>query len=199
MRRFFIILGIVLMVFAFVILGLFIIAPAVFTMDDAPLLKNVMQTLVCEPNEVLTARYSTYSTPGTTTRSTALSCVDNEKHGRDVSGQIIGVGAVGYLVPFLVGLFMTLLAGRPSEKTDSATTGGFNDSVAQERRARVEATRKDMEKLIAQQAMRDDHPAPIKGHLPLAQRLQELKDAYSAGLITESEYSTKRAALLNEE
>jgi hypothetical protein len=213
MRRFFIILGIVLMVFAFVILGLFIIAPAVFTMDDAPLLKSIMQTLVCQPNEVLSASYSTYSTPGTTTRSTDLSCVDNEKHARDVSGQLIGVGAVGYLVPFLVGLFMTLLAANQSKTKSSSTTSDFNDtagyftdqhiSAADDRRARQEAARRDREKQAARKAMREggtgvNPSAPLPNHIPLAQRLRELKEAYDAGLVTEAEYSAKREALLNE-
>jgi len=55
-----------------------------------------------------------------------------------------------------------------------------------------------MEKLLAQQAMGDDRSEPLPDHVPLAQRLQELKDAYSAGLITEAEYTTKRKALLDE-
>jgi hypothetical protein len=197
MRRFFLIFGIVLMVFAFVILGLFIIAPAVFTMDDAPLLKSIMQTLTCNPNETLTASYSTYDTPTSSTRSTDLSCVDNEKHARDVSGQLIGVGAVGYLVPFLVGLFMTLLAGNLKTKGYTATSN-YDTSASDDRRARVEATRKDMEKLLAQQKMGNDGSEPLPDHMPLAQRLKELKDAYSAGLVTEAEYTTKRKALIDE-
>ena len=197
MRRFFIIFGIVLMVFAFVILGLFIIAPAVFTMDDAPFLKNIMQRVACEPGEELTARYSTYSTPGTTSRNTSLSCVDKEGTRRDASGQIIGIGAVGYLGPFLIGLFMALLAGAATKQTNTQGTITINRE-ADDRRARVEATRKDMEKLLAQQAKHEDHSEPLPDHVPLAMRLKELKDAYTAGLVTEAEYTAKRKALLDE-
>src|SRR5260370_7609103 len=120
MRRLIVIFGIALMVFAFVILTLFIIAPAVVSsLDDAPLLRNIMQIAVCKPNEVLTAHYSTYSTPTSTTRSTDMSCVDSEHNARDVSQQIIGIGAIGYLGPFLIGLFMALL-GRPDDKKQTA-------------------------------------------------------------------------------
>lgn len=213
MRRFFIIWGIALIVFSVVILVVFIIAPAVFTIDDAPFLKSIMQAVACEPGEELTAKYSTYSTPGTTTRSTAMSCVNNEQQARDVSGQIIGIGAVGYLVPFLVGLFMTMLAAsssrnaKPSTASDYSNTAGFftdqQSSAADDRRARQEAARRDHEKQAARNAMRKgshgvNPSAPLHNHIPLAQRLQELKDAYSAGLITEAEYTARRSALLNE-
>ena len=196
MRRFFLILGIALMVFAFVILGLFIIAPAVFKMDDAPLLKNIVQTLACQPGETLSASYSTYDTPTSSTRSTDLSCVNSEKQSRDVSGQLIGIGAVGYLVPFLVGLFMTLLAGNSFDKKGYSTTSNFDTSAMGDRRARVEATRQDMARLAAQ--LNENHSGSLHDHIPLAQQLKELKDAYSQGLITEAEYTTKRKALLDE-
>jgi hypothetical protein len=38
----------------------------------------------------------------------------------------------------------------------------------------------------------------LPDHVPLAQRLQELKDALHAGLITEAEYKVKRQQLLDE-
>jgi hypothetical protein len=182
MRRFFLILGIALIVFSVVILVVFIIAPAVFTIDDAPFLKSIMQAAACNSGEELTAHYSTYSTPGTTTRMTALSCVNNEQQARDVSGQIIGIGAVGYLVPFLVGLFMSLLAG----------------SQSKENRVRGTSTRSNFDNGTLSAFSDSRINAVTEGHIPLAQRLQELKDAYSAGLITEVEYKTKREALLNE-
>src|SRR5258708_34754794 len=103
MRRLIVITGIALMVFAFVILTIFIIASSVVTLDDAPLLKSIMQSVVCRPNEVLTAHYSTYDTPTSTTRSTDLKCVDGEQNARDASQQIIQIGAIGYLGPFLIG------------------------------------------------------------------------------------------------
>src|SRR5260221_2261825 len=116
MRRLIVIFGVALMVCAFVILTIFIIAPSVVSsLDDAPLLKSIMQIAICRSNEVLTADYSTYNTPTSTTRTTDLHCVDREQHARDVSQQIIQIGAIGYLGPFLIGLFMALL-GRPGDK-----------------------------------------------------------------------------------
>ncbi|MEO8396513.1 MAG: SHOCT domain-containing protein [Chloroflexota bacterium] len=165
------------MVFAFVILTIFIILPSVVTLDDTPLLKNLIQIVACKPNEMLTADYSTYDTPTSSTRSTDLSCVDNENQARDVSQQLIGIGAVGYLGPFLIGLFMALLAGAQTVKTK-------------------EALGKDRPK--HDYARTQDLSDPMPEHVPLAQRLQELKEAHSAGLITEAEYTEKRRALLDE-
>ncbi len=175
MRRFFVFFGIALVVFAFAVLTLFIILPAVVTLDDAPLLKSVMQLVACKPNEVLTGDYSTYETPTSSTRSTDLSCVDDEHQARDVNGLLIGIGAVGYVVPFLVGLFMALLAG----------------SQTQKQRARKSSPPSNYTRT-------QNYSAPLPDHVPLAQRLQELKDAQHAGLITEAEYTEKRRALLDE-
>lgn len=198
MRRILVIIGIGLMVFAFVIMTLFIIAPAVVgSLDDAPLLRNIMQLAVCRSNEVLTAKYSTYSTPTSTTRTTDMSCVDSEHNARDVSQEIIGIGAVGYLVPFLVGLFMALLA-RPDKKQrlDAAFHTPGSDVVGAVARAdRLEALIEAREKASHSHANAtpDGHD-----HIPLAQRLQELKEAYNTGLVTESEYNARRQELLKD-
>lgn len=182
MRRFFMILGIVLMVFAFAVLTIFIILPSVVNFDDTPFLKNIMQSVACQPGEKVTASYSTYDTPTSSTRSTYLSCVNSEGQERDASQQIISIGAVGYLVPFLVGLFMTLIAGNKSKKSRSGWSpdgSNFsNTTVSTFPDARINAV--------------------TEGHVPLVQRLQELKEARNAGLITDTEYAERRKALLNE-
>ncbi len=197
MRRWIVIVGIALMVFAFVILTLFIIAPSVVSsLDDAPLLKNIMQIAVCKPNEVLTAAYSTYDTPTSTTRSLDTSCVDSEHNARDVSQQIIGIGAVGYLGPFLIGLFMAML-GRPGDKkqTDVASPAvGIDVADRTARVHRLEAREKSSGKVSNVNPSGQGQP----DHLPLAQRLRELKEAFNAGLITEAEYKAKRNELLKE-
>ena len=190
MRRFIVIFGVALMVFAFVILTLFIIAPSVVSsLDDAPLLKSIMQTAVCRPNEVLTAHYSTYNTPTSTTRSLDTSCVDSEHNARDVSQQIIQIGAIGYLGPFLIGLFMAML-GRPNDKKESNVSYSAVESDFGQRNARAERLEGLLEAREKSSGQTD--------HLPLAQRLRELKEAFNAGLITEAEYTAKRKELLND-
>ncbi len=204
MRRVIVILGVVLMVLAFVILTLFIIAPAVISpLDNAPFLKGILQTMLCQPNERLTASYSTYNTPTSSTRSTDLTCVDSRGNEREVSGQIIGIGMVGYLVPFLSGLFMSMLGASAGKKTQvyvpSTTRSSKYNPNAERLEALVEAQMKSNGGSNGGQTGQTYFPAHDFGeHRPLTQRLQELKDAYNAGLVTEAEYNEKRKELLNE-
>lgn len=178
MRRRIAIFGAALMVIAFGILTIFIIAPAlIMPLDNAPLLKDIMQLAVCGSNETLTAAYSTYSTPGTTSTSIDYTCVDKQENAREVGDDMIKAAGIGYVVLFLIGLFTFMFgmqdAGKqtrlPSAPVKSEkSSGGSNRFTASD------------------------------GHIPLAQRLQELKEAFHAGLITEAEYKAKRQELLDE-
>ncbi len=171
-------LGAALMIIAFVILTIFIIAPAIIMpLDNAPLLKGIMQIAVCGSNETLTAGYSTYETPGTTSTSIEYNCVDKQQNARDVGDRIIEVGGIGYLVLFLTGLFTFLFGMQDTNKKT-----GVPSASAREKSAPVTASG-------------HDHSSPV--HVPLAQQLQELKDALDAGLITEAEYQSKRLELLS--
>lgn len=205
MRRMIGIFGIGLMVFAFVVLTIFIVAPAAIgSLDDAPLLKNIMQSLMCRSDEVLTAKYSTYSTPTSTTRSTDLKCVDREQNARDVSQQLIGIGAIGYLVPFLVGLFKFSLGrgGNRTQFTARFTVPGINfaDRQADSMEQLLDASEKVRSRAGSSNPAGGFHPTlqDHPEHLQVAQRLRELKDAYSAGLLTESEYEAQRQKLVDE-
>ncbi|MHB8628195.1 MAG: SHOCT domain-containing protein [Aggregatilineales bacterium] len=227
MRRLLVIFGVALMVFAFVILTIFIIAPAVFMpLDNAPLLKDILQIAVCNSNEVLTADYSTYDTPTSTTVSVGMNCVDSQQNARDVSQQLIQIGAIGYLGPFLIGLFMALLAGSSGEKQTKVPAPAVRNhrprswaaSQAESSSPTVGSDRADRnarpETLDALLESREQSRAEVSSlnpsgqahsqtqdqpdHLPLAQRLRELKEAYHAGLMTEAEYQEKRREVLNE-
>jgi len=142
MRRFIGIFGIALMVIAFVILTIFIIAPSMVSLDNAPLLRGMMQIAVCRSDEVLTAGYSTYRTPGTSTTSIHYHCVDGQQNARDVNQQIVQIGALGYLGPFLIGLFTFLLTRLSNKKhTVASDIAALNASI-KEQEAMREARRK---------------------------------------------------------
>ena len=209
MKKLLVIVGVLLMVLAFVILGTFIIAPAVIApLDNAPLLKNFLQGVLCKPGETLTVAYSTYDTPTSTTRSNDMNCVDKTGQPRDVNGQIIGIGLVGYLVPFLGGLFMSMIGGmgnrrqiagpivyRNSYQTDMSQLAegmnvpGFHVKV--EPGGNVIVTDKDGK--VYSKQLGDN-----VSHATLTQRLSELKGAFDSGLLTQDEYDAKRKELLKE-
>ena len=188
MRRFFIWLGVFLMVFAFVVLFTLIILPSVISsFDSVPPLKATFQVLFCKAGETLHDSRTTYNpSPGTTVTTVDVSCVDKEGKEREISGDVIGAGAVGYLVPFLVGLFMALIAASrekvPPIPTPTSTykppVQVHDDPIPQ--RDRVQPTDKEQ-------------------HLESAiTRLKELKTALDAGLITQAEYDAKHKEILRD-
>ncbi|MEO8611768.1 MAG: SHOCT domain-containing protein [Chloroflexota bacterium] len=186
MKRFFIWLGVLLIVFAFVVLFTLIILPAVIpSFDSVPPLKATFQVLFCKTGETLHDSRATYNpSPGTTVTTVNVSCVDKEEHERDISGDVIGAGAVGYLVPFLVGLFMALLAGS-REKVPKTSTPTYRPSV-QAHRDPIPSSNADKEMAQLQ-------------HLESATaRLKELKSALDSGLISQAEYDAKHKEILGD-
>jgi hypothetical protein len=183
MRRFFIWLGVFLMIFAFVVLFTLIILPAVISsFDSVPPLKSTFQLLFCTADETLQDSRSTFTSPGTTVTTLHLACVDKEGNGRDISNDRISVGVVGYLVPLLVGLFMTLLAA-------SREKSGFRRSVQADRSPTAAGSRG---------RPKDKEMAHSKQQESATVRLKELKSALDAGLITQAEYDAKHKEILDD-
>ena len=205
MRRFIGIFGIALMIIAFVILTIFIIAPSIVSLDDAPLLRGMMQMAVCRSDEVLTAGYSTYRTPGTSTTSINYHCVDGQQNARDVNQQIVQIGAFGYLVPFLIGLFTFLLNRSSGKKQGNLRPGSVASDIAALNSSIKEQEAIHKARMKSRSGGSSSNPTgPVHSqahghsdHLPLAQRLEELKEAFNAGLMTEGEYEARRKELLN--
>lgn len=187
MKRIVIIFGISLSVFAFVALMIFIVLPAVVPLYRLPVVKDVIQVLFCKSGETLNASYSTYETPGTTTQSTDLQCVNRDGKGRDVSEDFIKAAFVGYLVTFLGGIAIVGIAQYfPTRQTvptpSPAESFHENHNVA----GYVPTHR------------HQSVGGGTSSHLPLTYRLTELKAALDAGLITQAEYDAKREELLKE-
>src|SRR5215468_7734317 len=110
MKNLVVIIGVVLLLFAFAVMAVFIVIPAVLpSVSDVPFIHDTLQTLLCTDGETLTDHHSTYTSPGRTVTTMTMSCVNNEKQTRDVTGQGILYGIVGYLVPFLTGLFLVII------------------------------------------------------------------------------------------
>jgi hypothetical protein len=187
MRRKSAIFGAVLMVVAFGILTIFIIAPAmIMPLDYAPLLKDIIQRAVCGSDETLSAAYSTYSTPGTTSTSIDYTCVDKQENAREVGDDIIKAAGIGYVVIFLTGLFTFMFGMQDTGKQTKSSSASVKSGKSSNR-----------SESIASETL-DFQPKDSPEHVPLAQRLQELKDALHQGLITEAEYKAKRQQLLDE-
>lgn len=179
--------GIGLSVFAFAALMIFIVLPSIVSLDKLPAVDSVIQVLFCKSGETLKPSYSTYETPGTTTTSTDLQCVDSEGKGRDVSQDFLQAAFIGYLVTFLGGFVIVGIAqyfpSRQAEPIPSPPQSFHEHHNAE-----------------AQVHMHHHEPVneSTSSHLSLASRLVELKAARDAGLITQAEYDAKREEILKD-
>src|SRR5258708_28722072 len=110
MRRFFKVLGILLLTMSAVFMITFIILPAVIpSFDSLPPLKATFQALFCKPDEKFQEARQTYRpSPGTTVTSIDYACVNRTGQQRDIAQAPIAVGAGGYFVTFLPGLFILM-------------------------------------------------------------------------------------------
>jgi hypothetical protein len=209
-----VIIGTILIIAAFVVMGLFIVGPAIApSLDDVPLMKSVLQSVLCKGSEKLTADYSTYSTrPGNTTRSVEMGCVNNENQAREVSGQAILYGVVGYLIPFLLGLFMVISGAGGSRRrvvlTTNSAFGQFGDMLNQggmsinnagfqvtvDPSGKVEVKTPDGQVYTPSASF----SGMTSSASSTTERLQQLKTMHDSGLITEAEYEAKKQEILKQ-
>ncbi len=192
--------GIALMVIAFAILGYFIVIPAVMpSVQDTPWLHGPYQALFCHSGETLGSDSETYHPrPGETDTTLTLSCVDAQGNARDVSGSVIAVGMIGYLAPFLIGLFMWTTGNNQKKQTATPTYADVyngklgKESITVNRGGRQITVDKNGDYGVGvsdSSATDADSPSALK-------RLKTLKTAYEQGLITQDEYESKREELL---
>jgi putative oligomerization/nucleic acid binding protein len=119
------IVGIFLMVIAFIELFLFIGGP------ENALVANVMTALACQKGERFTQVLGgyVYDSDGGRGQSFTFYCQDEAGNQRDVTGQGILIGVGGYLLPFLTGLFLVIVGpiamSRKRVKTVMSTSIGF--------------------------------------------------------------------------
>lgn len=199
MRRFFIVIGALLIVISVVFMLTFIVLPAVIpSFDSLPPLKSTFQALFCKPGETLVDSRSTYRpSPGTTVTSVNLACVNAEKQARDISSAPIPVGAVGYLVPFLVGLFTLMLAinskksARTSTYTPSSnpTTSATFSAV---NRVRVDPELQALLKLEATEGHRKSGATGTN----ISEELSKLAQLHKNGDLSDAEFESAKKKLL---
>ncbi len=210
------ILGTILMILAFVVMFGFIIIPAVVpSFSDAPIIHDMFQTLFCKPGETIADAHATYNPePGKTVTTVSLSCVNNENQAREIDSAPIIVGTVGFLVPFLIGLFMVIVGTSRNRKPQLFTpsfiqpnglnTQGFSLNsmgidINMDENGEVTVKTPDGRVLTGHQMKVGSMSSMLAGGASsLTDRLKDLKSALDSGLITQSEYDEKREEILKE-
>jgi hypothetical protein len=176
-------IGMLLIPVAVVMLMVFVVLPSVMDIKSIPPLNNLLQTVLCEKGEILdTEQHVGPSDEGGTSYSATYSCMNSREVERDVTGRAVMLGIATFVVPLLVGLFLII-----------------GTSVGMAGRAATNAIGSDPSAIFtiggSRQVSAFGMPSQ-KGSV--SDRLKALKNAYDQGLITESEYETKRQEILGE-
>lgn len=175
--------GLLLTLFAFVMLALFVIIPAVSSLNDNATFTGIMGSLLCRDGE--TYRADAYQTSyGSTTNYTFTAYCDQPSGlTRKVTDKQTLYGVVAFVAPFLLGLGLSI-------------AGIIGASVRAARRVVQNPGAIVLGSDFAAAAAR--HSSRASNAPTLAERLQQLQDARDRGLINETEYERARRKLLDE-
>ena len=223
-----ILVGILLMIVGFVLLfGVIVIPVLPPTQDDANI-NNYLQALLCKPGEKLIRdQYHRSDSRGTSYSMTPY-CVNSERQREDVSGRWTLIGVGGFLVPFLVGLALTIIGANSATKAriqaarDSISTfntgfsnTGFGDSsgftvIDARGRAGKQIEFHDGVLKVNGTEIKMDGFTPEKlqalksqmqansGAGNLTAKLHQLQEAKDNGLISNDEYDRLRQKILDD-
>lgn len=178
-------LGCLLMIVSFVLLCGLVVLPVIPFLEDTKAFDDILQSVFCKEGEAVERdQYQTRDSEGTS-YSMDLYCIGEEGR-RDVTGQWFLVGMLGFMAPFLIGLFAFIFGvnrgvRRVTINRDSDVLGGGST-------------------LDLSSFMSPSQPVPSSsgGIKSLTDKLKQIQDARDAGLITSEEYDRLRQEILDE-
>lgn len=218
MSKLALIVGILLMIVAFVALFGFFFYP----MDDNPpdpRIANVMDSVFCNPGETYVRQLGgLVSGSGTVSmaRELTLYCEDNEGQRREVTGRSIAISVVAFVVAFVGGLLLTIaasfrLTARWSRRLISGAmaAGGpvrvysntpdgpveYSTTVVDAKDGQIPPEAADMIRQVMQ-GFQGTTPG-LSRNDDLSSKLRQLEAARRDGLISQTEYDRVRQQILD--
>ncbi len=214
-----ILVGIVLMIVGFVALFGIIVIPVLPPTEDNVSINNYLQALLCNPGEKFVRdQYLTRDKDGTNYSMTPY-CVNSERQRQDVTGKWVLYGAGGFVVPFLLGLFIVIAGTSAAARrrtgqvfqafpnsyggTDFAmfNAGGsnpknidFQDGVLKVNGFEINMGNLSPEKIDALKAQMQT----FSSGGDLTTKLKQLQEAKDKGLISTDEYDRLRQRILDD-
>jgi hypothetical protein len=186
-------LGGLLMLLSFVLLG-FNLSPLLLS-DNQPILK-LMEPLLCAPGETLTMDVVVTQDFDGTGYSGDYDCMRRNESSYDVSDKAFVYAAISFVVPFLLGLTLFLVAWNRATR-GIIPSGGWEiqtgGTTVQISGASMQSVPLPPSQIYNFDAI-PGTPAPSE----LTNRLQQLRDAYNAGMISHDEYQRTRAEVLKD-
>ena len=210
-----ILVGILLMVVAFVALFGIIVIPVLPPTQDNATVNNYLTPLLCQPGEhLIREQYVTHDSDGTGYSMTPY-CVNSERQREDVTGRWVLIGGGGFIVPFLLGLLITIVSAARRQQnalfqsvpnsyggTDFAVfssgnntkTIGFGDGAIKVNGFEIKMDGLTQDKI---NALKSQMQANMGGG-DLTTKLKQLQEAKDNGLISSDEYDRLRQKILDD-
>ena len=199
-----IMLGILLIIAGSLALCAVIVVPVLPPLENNQSIDNALAAILCKPKETLERElYQTRDVEGTGYSMTPY-CVNSDYQREDLTGKWVLVGGGGFLIPFLIGLFLTISganrAVRRRVTTLQVNSSGvpasgveFKDGVL-----KVGGMQIKMDNLNADQIRAQMGGFPAGGSGDLTEKLRQLQEAKDNGLISSSEYDRMRQKILDD-
>ncbi len=209
------ILGISLVVLAFVFLFGFIVFPVIPQLANAPVFDSVLGVILCQPNQTLVRDQYSQTFGAEQNFSMEVYCKDASGERTDVTNRWGQIGVVGYLALFLPGMYITTgtrqknrqekaksksvpyHAGAPEFENEVVTYGGVELGGNNLTPEQIETFKR---RVRAQSSM-EDSPAKSAtngGGTDLTDKLRQAQEAHESGLINDDEYNSLRQQILDD-
>lgn len=177
--------GCLLILISMLALCLITVLPVLPFLEDSEAMDNMLQPLLCKSGETIERRqYSTTDSEGTS-YSMDVFCQSATGVRREVTTRWFLFGIVGFLAPFLIGLFAVIFGVSRNVKNTAAQALEMAQMGGNAQYFGFDVPVSTVSGMPSQNAT-------------LSARLKQIEDARAAGLITSEEYDRLRQEILND-
>lgn len=192
-------LGCLLLIVSIVVMAVLVVLPVLGPFENNPLLMSVQTILHCPAGSRFEQEFTNYSDFRGQARQATSYCVDAEgQRTRVPDERLLVAGALGFVIPFLIGLFLLIggISRSVSRRAASFASIGVNagDDVIDVGGMKVRISQSPP---IVFGASTTSIPSGASGESSLTAKLQQVKEALDKGLITQDEYDRLRKEILD--
>ncbi len=194
--------GISLIVVAFVLLFGFIVFPVIPQFANSPVFDSVLGAVLCQPNETLVREQYSQTFGSEQNFSMNAYCQDAKGNRTDVTGKWTEIGVVGFIVLFLLGMYITtgtLPENQKRKRTPDDSDKAFRITPEQiseyRQKSRAQHASADGSVRVVANGSFSLDPSSNKGDF--SDKLRQIQKAHDNGLISTEEYERLRQEILD--
>lgn len=204
-------LGVLLIIAACLAMCGIIVIPVLPPLADNAAIDNALAAILCKPNERLERDLYQSTDNDGTSYSMTPTCINSERQREDVTVKWVLIGAGAFVIPFLIGLFLTIWGASVAAKRRIANSLGnpaytfvntsgsagsgmeYKDGVFKVGGMEIKLDNFNPDNIKAQMGM-----SAGGGSTDLTDKLRQLQEAKDNGLISTSEYDRMRQKILDD-